>query len=395
MGKRSVQIILSPILILLMVSFVSAQTSNLLKNTRAEGEIKHWQAFGKATVEDTSAGGHAFVLRDGGYFIQDVDLPEGAIGQFAVFIGRASSERIDPNGAITGLPYLYGYMMNAGDPSGGRIYAYLQGQHMLGSATAKNEWGYLSGIFQVPPGAGRIRFFLRQALGQAIPQNGSAARFDDLGLYLFPTEEQARAFVETTTMTAVSIPKMAGPGLTQIHQCTLSLAQAPELYGLRLGMGINEALALFPGSSEEPDIQRAVAGSALPESFGHAALKINPRRYSRKSKFANVKEFVVQILDGRVFSFRVIFNSTQWRDIDQFIAKYAVAMSLPGPDMWNKVQNSTLRYLVCDGLEVRFYFASQGDINSSNIHIVDNVTEKTFNDRRARARDKVLQQPNM
>ena len=41
-------------------------------------------------------------------------LPTGAVGQYVVMIGRAASERINSDGAITGLPSLYGFMMNFG-----------------------------------------------------------------------------------------------------------------------------------------------------------------------------------------------------------------------------------------------------------------------------------------
>lgn len=58
-----------------------------------------------------------------------------------------------------------------------------------------NEWVQLSGIFKVPEGANTIRFFLRQAERKGVPHNGSAARFDDLGLYLFATKEEAESFV--------------------------------------------------------------------------------------------------------------------------------------------------------------------------------------------------------
>ena len=122
-------------------------------------------------------------------------MTESDIGKFALFIGRGASERVNPDGAITGLPYLYGYMMNPGEPSGGRIYAYLQGQKMRGDAQVKDEWVTMSGIFQVPKGTGRIRFFLNQAERRGVPHNDSAARFDNVGLYLFETEEDALQFV--------------------------------------------------------------------------------------------------------------------------------------------------------------------------------------------------------
>ena len=183
-----------PLLFLCLAAVpTNAQTGNLLQNPKADLDAQHWRAFGQAAVEEVN-GNRCFVLSNGGYFLQDVILPEGAVGQYAVLIGRGSSERINPDGAITGLPHLYGYMMAPGEPNGGRIIAYLQGQQMRSSATLVGEWVKMWGIFRVPEGTSRIRFFLSQALRQGVPHNGSAARFDDLGLYLFPTEEEAKSF---------------------------------------------------------------------------------------------------------------------------------------------------------------------------------------------------------
>ena len=193
MAKLIFRTSLTLLFLCLAVITACAQTGNLLQNPNADLEAQHWRAFGQATVEEAN-GNRLFVVRNGGYFLQDVILPEDAIGKFAVLIGHGSSERINPDGAITGLPYLYGYMMAPGTTDGGRIFAYLQGQQMRSSETFVGEWVKMWGVYRVPEGTGRIRVFLNQALRQGVPHNGSAARLDDLGLYLFPTEEEVKAF---------------------------------------------------------------------------------------------------------------------------------------------------------------------------------------------------------
>jgi hypothetical protein len=174
-----------------------AQSNNFLQNPSADDGVNHWRAFGDAAVEQTPESGPHFRIRNMGYFLQDVALPEGAGGKYALLIGRVSSERINADGAITGLPSLYGYMMESANPGGGMILSYLQGQQMLCVAREENEWVPAWGIFQVPSGTSAIRFFLNQAERKDVPQNGSAARFDDLGLYLFGTEKEANAFVKS------------------------------------------------------------------------------------------------------------------------------------------------------------------------------------------------------
>lgn len=195
--ERLIKFATLPLWFLLTTSLANAQSTNLLQNPSANGGANHWRAFGDATIEETLESNPYFTVRNKGYFLQDVTLPEDSVGKYVLLIGRVSSERINADGAITGLPYLYGYMMEGANPRGGRILSYLQGQQMLCASRKESEWVTAWGIFQVLDGTGAIRYCLKQAEQKDLPQNGSAARFDDLGLYLFDTEEEASAFVET------------------------------------------------------------------------------------------------------------------------------------------------------------------------------------------------------
>jgi hypothetical protein len=166
--------------------------ANLLDNPDAILSQSRWLAFGDAKI-GLCGGDPCFVVRNHGTFQQVVTLPADSVGKFLVLIGSGSSERINPDGAITGLPYLYA-LVEAAD--GRRILAYLQGQQLLGRATDANAWVTMSGVFALPEGAARVVFDLNQAERRDVPQNGSAARFDHLGLYLFASESEARAFIE-------------------------------------------------------------------------------------------------------------------------------------------------------------------------------------------------------
>lgn len=203
---------------------INAQ-KNLLLNPNADSKSEHWKPFKEeiteayskckkvngckkdyllelleqksvqAAVEDFN-GDNVFVVRNKGYFYQDVNLSESDVGKFALLIGRGSSERVNMDGVITGLPYLYGYMLNTSNSEGRKILTYLQSPRMLGASPYQDEWMTMFGIFQVPEGASAIRFFLKQAERKDVPQNGSAARFDNLGLYLFETEKDALEFIK-------------------------------------------------------------------------------------------------------------------------------------------------------------------------------------------------------
>jgi hypothetical protein len=204
--KRAATLSLFGICLFLATTAVSAQT-NLLLNPDADQGLENWRVYGDAKVEELD-GAKVFVVRNGGIsnFNQDVDLSESDVGKYALLIGRGSSERLNEDGAITGLPDLYGCMLKSRGPDGAKINTYLQGQKMLPKPSSANEWVTMFGIFPVPKGTVAIRFFLMQAERNGVPQNGSAARFDNLGLFLFETQEEALNFAKAYDKKFSSVP---------------------------------------------------------------------------------------------------------------------------------------------------------------------------------------------
>ncbi|MCP5051099.1 MAG: hypothetical protein GY940_28300 [bacterium] len=166
---------------------------NLLGDMNAHRVTPAWKTKGEVSVEFEKEDNYFFSLRYNGVFWQDAPINPGSAGQYALLICWGSSERINPNGEQTGLPYLYGYMLKKGNPN--KINAYLQGQKMLLTTQTANEWGVMWGIFKIPPDTGAIRFFMQQADGKQ-PQNGSVARFDEPGIFIFNSEAEAQQFAK-------------------------------------------------------------------------------------------------------------------------------------------------------------------------------------------------------
>lgn len=164
---------------------------NLLIDPRADLGGSAWRSVGEANIEHRG-GNSCFVVRNGGEFQQVVSIPYAAGPRYAVFLVRASSERINADGSITGLPYLYGLMLSG---ERGRILAHLQGQGMRSRARTPDEWSTLWGVFEVPEGTVSILFQLSQAERRGDAHDGSAARFDDAALLLLPTLAEANALV--------------------------------------------------------------------------------------------------------------------------------------------------------------------------------------------------------
>src|SRR6266403_280708 len=82
--------------------------------------------------------------------------------------------------------------------------------------------------------------------------------------------------------------------------CSLTMAAAPAINGLKLGMTSEEVLALFPGSKDDPDVRRYLVRS--PDQFGDAELVIRPSRYQPKNEPMRIKQIGFGLLDGRVYS---------------------------------------------------------------------------------------------
>lgn len=166
---------------------------NLVKNPYGNQDVQFWRTKGDVSVETDHEDNSYFMIKYSGEIWQDVALQEGDAGRWALLISFSYSERINRDGDQTGLPYLYGYMLNREDDH--RIDAYLQGQNMMHAVDQPNKWGVIWGVFQVPETTGSIRLFLQQADGR-YAQDGSAACFDEPGIYLFDSEEEAKNFAK-------------------------------------------------------------------------------------------------------------------------------------------------------------------------------------------------------
>lgn len=177
-----------------LIAFAARQggTGNLLINGSASEGTRAWQAHGLATVE-RFGGVPCFTVRNQGSFSQEVPLAAEAVGMYAVLVGRGQSERINADGSITGLPYLYALAATADRR---RFLAYWQGQGMLARPEQPGDWVQMWGVFRVPKDAAYINVQLKQAERKDSPQDGSAARFADVQMHLFPTEARARRFLE-------------------------------------------------------------------------------------------------------------------------------------------------------------------------------------------------------
>ena len=190
--KRMIIKFLILVCVLFATTTVGAQT-NLLLNGQGNSKTEHWHARGEAATVEEFNGDKVFVLRNGAVLQQYIQLTDDAIGKYALFIGRVSSNRpltdYKPNISV---PYLYMFAV-------GKSNAFSEGQIMRDVAKSENEWHTIYTIHQVTKedAESLMKCFLYQRLEKDVQKDGSVMRFDDLGLYLFETEKDALDFAKT------------------------------------------------------------------------------------------------------------------------------------------------------------------------------------------------------
>jgi ankyrin repeat protein len=132
--------------------------------------------------------------------------------------------------------------------------------------------------------------------------------------------------------------------------CELSMSQAPEVRGIRLGMNLKGAAArLHPSSVSEPDScgRQTLEFDWADDLLGQTA--------PRPQEFSGVRRLRLGFLDGRLAYFRVTYDGEAApMRLDQFRA--TISSSLKLPSMWRRAGDAGTwdqPYSVgCDGFKV-------------------------------------------
>jgi hypothetical protein len=182
-----------PLCVLLIVGSASGQANNLLKNSNGDQGLQSWRVFGNASVSDCPGAGRCFSILQDAFIFQDINVSESAAGMYAVLISFTSIET--KSGGPLGHPYLHGYFMSSTDLRSTTILANLSGQEMASPPSASGEWVKQNGVFKVPDKTGAIRIFLRSGCPKTASSASCTSHFREPGIFLFSTEDEAKAFV--------------------------------------------------------------------------------------------------------------------------------------------------------------------------------------------------------
>jgi hypothetical protein len=132
-------------------------------------------------------------------------------------------------------------------------------------------------------------------------------------------------------------------------------------------MTTEQLLASFPGSTKRREMKAALdnvkaAGGEL------AYLTFDPAMDAKKGAFADVANVSVGLRHGKVADLLVMYVGTNWKSLDEWVAKVAQSYNLPAPWDWEVgPSESPNKVLVCQGIEIEA--STQGGGSSIRIRI--------------------------
>jgi hypothetical protein len=166
----------------------------------------------------------------------------------------------------------------------------------------------------------------------------------------------------------------------------LNVAQAPSIGGLKLGMTIEQVLALFPGVKDDAEVRSSL--SRPTSKFGVQSFSIKPGKYSSNRNFDRVSQVAFMFLDGRVVTLSLNYAGPVWNHVDEFVAKISGETGLPAADSWDAYvgMETQLKTLRCKDFEVSV-FAGGNSVNLNYVQMSDTTAQQTLKGRRAKARN--------
>ena len=163
------------------------------------------------------------------------------------------------------------------------------------------------------------------------------------------------------------------------------MSEAPIVNRLKLGMTVDEILALFPGSKDDAELSSALAKPRGP--LGNFTFMVTPSKYQSAPDFKEVSRVTFTLLDERLSNFTVNYNGPQWPHVDKFVERFVEGKNLPTVDQWEPYvgMETQLKTLSCADFSIHIF--SGGESGNMNYVLVQDLeADKKLKERRRKAR---------
>ena len=155
----------------------------------------------------------------------------------------------------------------------------------------------------------------------------------------------------------------------------------PSLYGIQLGMSLQDVVSRFPEAINEPSVVRALESSKSPTRTDRIGMVIENRGGNENLK--EIKRLAFRFHNQKLYALTVELHSPQWKDVEEFVDQRADLLNLldmPQASSWEQVEGNAKasKYLICHGIEIRFYAAPPGSANMNLLSLTDTNVEATL-----------------
>jgi hypothetical protein len=147
------------------------------------------------------------------------------------------------------------------------------------------------------------------------------------------------------------------------------IKEAPELFGLHLGMTFDQVKA-----------RSSLIKFGRADNFGVVKTTINPHYEPRidKTVFADVRTISFDFLDGKLVTLWIGYEETfKWPKLDEFVANISKSLDVPGN--WPVKRNG--QQLTCDGFSLFASIIARGP----TIRVTDELAQDIIAERREKA----------
>jgi hypothetical protein len=167
----------------------------------------------------------------------------------------------------------------------------------------------------------------------------------------------------------------------QISKCKLTLAQAPVIRGLRLGMSSDELFTIFPANErEEFDRAQRLKSAELPPNYGYTHFQFSPAKYATKDRFTGISHLFLGLFDRKVVYVSADYSNTPEFDRPgQLMEIITKQFGLPEFKDWPGYnEHWSDPSLTCEG----FTFQVRGYSGSFSIILTDTTYKQVSEDRK-------------
>ena len=106
--------------------------------------------------------------------------------------------------------------------------------------------------------------------------------------------------------------------------------------GIRLGMSLEQLLALFPASSKKKETRDVIEKAKTAANNETVYVAFDPVSEGSSGQFSGVDSVSVGIYKGQVVDFTVLYGGPTWRTIDEWVNKLAETFKLPNAKGWTE-----------------------------------------------------------